>query len=104
MWENKTIIDSIKNCRDCPRECGADRSSGTGACGVGALPRVARAALHFWEEPCISGTRCSGTVFFSCCALRCVFCQNREIALAQRGTESAGTSDEIFLASGAGSQ
>ena len=70
----------------CPRECGADRKNGIGFCGGGALPKVARAALHFWEEPCISGVNGSGTVFFSGCSLRCVYCQNRKIALGDVGT------------------
>lgn len=69
-------------CNLCPRRCDAPREaeSGRGFCGMGALPRVARAALHFWEEPCISGTRGSGTIFFSGCTLKCVFCQNYEIS------------------------
>jgi putative pyruvate formate lyase activating enzyme len=74
-------------CASCPRECGAQRDeyTGGGACKSGTLPVVARAALHMWEEPCISGERGSGTVFFSGCALRCVYCQNREISLNGRG-------------------
>lgn len=70
-----------KTCRDCPRACGALRTGeeGAGFCKMGLLPVVARAALHHWEEPCISGTRGSGTVFFSGCALGCVFCQNDSI-------------------------
>jgi putative pyruvate formate lyase activating enzyme len=72
----------IERCTLCPRMCGARREaeSGQGACGMGTLPRVARAALHRWEEPCISGERGSGTVFFSGCALHCVFCQNEQIS------------------------
>ncbi len=69
-------------CRDCPRACGArrgDRQPG-GFCASPALPRVIRAAPHFGEEPCISGTRGAGTIFFTGCSLRCVFCQNREIS------------------------
>ena len=69
-------------CNDCPRRCGAlrgDRQPG-GFCASGALPRVIRAAPHFGEEPCISGSRGSGTIFFTGCNLRCVFCQNREIS------------------------
>jgi putative pyruvate formate lyase activating enzyme len=69
-------------CLNCPRKCGVDRAEGKrGFCGAGRLPAVARAAAHFWEEPCISGTRGSGTVFFSGCNLRCAFCQNAEISL-----------------------
>ncbi|MDR3148437.1 MAG: radical SAM protein [Oscillospiraceae bacterium] len=68
-------------CTLCPRECGADRSGGErGFCGSGILPRVAAAQLHHWEEPCISGMRGSGTVFFSGCSLGCAFCQNNAIS------------------------
>ncbi len=69
-------------CNDCPRRCNARRSdtAAKGLCLSPALPRVTRAAPHFGEEPCISGTRGSGAVFFSGCNLRCVFCQNREIS------------------------
>ena len=74
-------------CNDCPRRCGARRteSAGGGVCLSPALPRAVRAAPHFGEEPCISGTRGSGAVFFSGCALRCVFCQNREISRRSTG-------------------
>ena len=58
-----------------------------GVCGASARVRIARAALHFWEEPCISGESGSGTVFFSYCPLRCVYCQNRDIAIGDAGTE-----------------
>ena len=69
-----------QSCTLCPRECHADRLSGKkGACGEKSVLRVGRAALHMWEEPCISGTRGSGTVFFSGCSLGCIFCQNREL-------------------------
>ena len=69
-------------CSLCPRRCGAARTetAGSGVCGEGTLPRIALAALHRWEEPCISGTRGSGAVFFSGCALRCAFCQNEAIS------------------------
>ena len=74
-------------CSLCPRRCGALRTGteGGGFCGMPALPVVARAALHFWEEPCISGTRGSGTVFFSGCNLGCVFCQNGSISHGRFG-------------------
>ena len=74
-------------CRLCPRNCGAERTEfdGNGVCGMGTLPVVARAALHFWEEPDISGTRGSGAVFFSGCALNCVFCQNAPISTERFG-------------------
>lgn len=74
-------------CVLCPRKCGIDRTSQTGYCGGGSRARVARASLHMWEEPCISGVSGSGTVFFSGCPLKCVFCQNREIASGNRGRE-----------------
>lgn len=75
-------------CRLCPRACGAHRSAGErGACGETATIRLARAALHFWEEPCISGTKGSGAVFFSGCQLRCVYCQNQPIAHGDVGKE-----------------
>lgn len=75
-------------CQSCPRRCGADREAGkVGYCGVGAKVRIARAALHLWEEPIISGTRGSGTIFFSGCNLRCVFCQNREVSHGGKGRE-----------------
>ncbi len=75
-------------CRLCPRDCGADRASGRGFCGMGEDPVLARAALHLWEEPCISGERGSGTVFFSGCALRCVYCQNGAISTGGMGKPS----------------
>ena len=74
-------------CSQCPRQCSAQRTEGQsgGVCAMPSLPVVARAALHFWEEPCISGTKGSGTVFFSGCNLRCVFCQNSVISQAGFG-------------------
>ena len=76
------LNDVLENCNLCPRHCGVNRLAGArGYCGQTAEIRAARAALHFWEEPCISGQNGSGTVFFSGCSLRCVYCQNREIAL-----------------------
>lgn len=74
-------------CTLCPRRCGVDRSQRTGFCGMGESPRVARAALHFWEEPCISGTRGSGAVFFSGCTLGCVYCQNYPISHLGQGRD-----------------
>ena len=72
----------IKACRLCPRLCGAPRTAqeGEGFCKMGADAVVARAALHFWEEPCLSRTRGSGAVFFTGCSLGCVFCQNEQIS------------------------
>ncbi|MDO5310695.1 MAG: radical SAM protein [Clostridia bacterium] len=85
-------------CSICPRGCRADRDKCTGFCGVGSRIRIARAALHFWEEPCISGTRGSGAVFFCGCNLKCVFCQNIEISRGRAGAEvSPRRLGEIFL-------
>ena len=72
-------------CTLCPRKCNVDRTEKTGYCKMPEDIYVARAALHMWEEPCISGENGSGTVFFSGCTLRCVFCQNREIAAGRAG-------------------
>lgn len=84
----KPASDALKSCTLCPRRCGVDRTAGeTGVCGVTHAYRVARVAPHMWEEPPISGTKGSGTVFFSGCNLRCVFCQNRVISREGRGRE-----------------
>ena len=74
------LTELVKNCRLCPRACGADRTKTRGLCGANDRIEAARASLHLWEEPPISGTRGSGTVFFSHCSLGCVFCQNRQIS------------------------
>ena len=69
------------NCNICPRNCNAERSKGNfGICGVGDKIKIARASLHCWEEPCISGDTGSGTIFFSGCNLNCIFCQNEDIS------------------------
>lgn len=79
-------MNKYENCLLCPRKCGINRGIGqTGVCGVSSEIKVARAALHYWEEPCISGKRGSGAVFFSGCSLHCVFCQNREISDGKEG-------------------
>lgn len=79
-------MNKYENCLLCPRKCGINRSTRqTGVCGVSSEIKVARAALHYWEEPCISGKRGSGAVFFSGCSLHCVFCQNREISDGKEG-------------------
>lgn len=76
-----SLFSYYENCTLCPRNCGVCRLSGnTGFCGETASLRAARAALHMWEEPCISGTKGSGTVFFSGCNLGCIFCQNEPIS------------------------
>lgn len=86
-------------CHLCPRKCNTDRANGIpGYCGETASVRAARASLHMWEEPCISGKTGSGTVFFSGCPLKCVFCQNNTIATNQTGkTISKSRLAEIFL-------
>lgn len=90
---------SISPCNLCPRNCMAERQRGElGYCLSKAESRVARAALHMWEEPCISGMSGSGTVFFSGCNLRCIYCQNYEIAAGRKGAEvSVERLAEIFL-------
>lgn len=89
----------LSSCRLCPRSCGVNRLEGErGICGQTDRIRAARAGLHMWEEPCISGTKGSGTVFFSGCALHCVFCQNEPIANGSAGKEiSIERLAEIFL-------
>ena len=84
-------------CTICPRECGGDRTTAGGVCHSGVLPKLARAALHYGEEPCISGNNGSGTVFFSGCSLGCVFCQNHGISHGGFGKEvSVQRLAEIF--------
>ena len=78
---------SMDNCRICPRHCHVDRSVQSGFCGASVLPRLGRAALHFYEEPCISGKTGSGAVFFSGCNLKCIFCQNHVLQDGTRGKE-----------------
>lgn len=75
------------NCSICPRKCNADRSKALGFCRAPEKFKLARAALHYWEEPCISGKSGSGAVFFSGCNLRCAFCQNYEISRECKGVE-----------------
>ena len=93
----------LQHCTLCPRACGANRAAGAvGVCGAGDTLRVARAALHHWEEPCLSGdpeaATGSGTVFFSGCTLRCCYCQNFPISQQGVGKEiSAARLSEIFL-------
>lgn len=87
------------SCTLCPRNCRVDRTSNqSGFCGMGDLIQVARASLHMWEEPCISGTSGSGTIFFTGCNLKCVFCQNHSIAIGQKGKEvSPSRLADLFL-------
>lgn len=81
---------SLGHCELCPRRCGANRAAGAhGVCGADDTLKIARAALHYWEEPPISGERGSGTIFFSACPLKCVYCQNHEISTGGFGIEVA---------------
>lgn len=93
------MMNNLSECTLCPRKCKADRNSGVvGFCGASRQIKIARAALHFWEEPCISGEHGSGTVFFSYCTMKCVFCQNYDISTLNKGkiiTESELA--DIFL-------
>lgn len=90
---------SLSHCEFCPRRCGANRAAGAhGVCGADDSLKIARAALHYWEEPPISGERGSGTIFFSACPLKCVYCQNHEISTGGFGIEVApGRLVEIML-------
>lgn len=98
--ETKALQSLLADCTLCPRNCHADRLAGqTGYCGQTVRLKAARAALHYWEEPCISGSAGSGAVFFTGCTMRCVFCQNHEIAAGRAGKEiSEEHLAEIFLA------
>ena len=93
------IFDLYRTCRLCPRGCGADRLSGkTGFCGETAELRAGRAALHLWEEPPLTGCRGAGAVFFSGCSLRCVYCQNYDLAHSKEGVPvTADALAEVFL-------
>lgn len=88
-----------QNCRLCPRECQIDRTDGiVGICGADHQARIGRAAIHHWEEPCISGSKGSGTIFFSFCSLKCVFCQNFVLSRGGIGQiVSRERLSEIFL-------
>ena len=90
---------NYQHCELCPRKCGANRSdSQLGYCRADNLVRLARAALHYWEEPCISGTKGSGTVFFSFCNLGCLFCQNYRVSRGKVSqVVSRGRLAAIFL-------
>ena len=78
-------MNEYRKCTLCPRNCGIDRTKITGICGSDEKCRIVRAALHYWEEPCISGESGSGTVFFSGCNMKCVFCQNYDISTLNKG-------------------
>ena len=96
---NPSTESFMKECRVCPRNCSADRlSDQKGFCKAGAEIILARAALHMWEEPCISGKEGSGAVFFSGCSLGCKFCQNGQISRGQTGKKvTADRLADIFL-------
>lgn len=80
------MVASYSSCELCARRCGVDRSDGrVGFCKSSDTPKITRAALHFWEEPIISGTNGSGTIFFSGCSLGCIYCQNRKISRSSVG-------------------
>ena len=93
------MLDYLSNCNLCPRKCGVNRLQGQlGFCKASKEIKVAKACLYYWEEPCISGSNGSGTIFFSNCNLECVFCQNHEISSSGIGVEiSIQRLSEIFL-------
>ena len=89
---------AYESCTLCPRMCGTNRTKALGFCRAGSAVKVARAALHPWEEPCISGKNGSGTVFFSGCTLKCIFCQNYPLSHENFGREiTVKRLSEIFL-------
>ena len=91
-------MDLLKKCMLCPRNCAVNRYENVGVCGAGAKIKVAYYSLHEWEEPIISGDTGSGTVFFSHCNLKCLFCQNKKISVLGYGKEiSSERLKEIFL-------
>ena len=92
------MLETYQSCTLCPRMCSADRRTSRGFCQAGDTVKIARAALHPWEEPCISGTNGSGTVFFSGCTLKCIFCQNYTLSHENFGKEvTIERLAEIFL-------
>ena len=93
----KNVDELLEHCTLCPRECGVSRAQAAGFCKMGANVRAARAALHLWEEPCISGTRGTGAVFFSGCTLRCCFCQNKALSAQGFGRDISQNRLESIL-------
>ena len=88
IMKQDELLCLYEKCRLCPRDCKAERSAGkTGYCGMDSKLRIGGTMLHMWEEPCISGEKGSGAIFFSGCSLRCIYCQNKEISLKNRGKE-----------------
>lgn len=91
-------MNLLKECRLCPRNCGVNRYEKVGVCGAGSKVKVSHYSLHEWEEPVISGINGSGTVFFSHCNLKCIFCQNKKISTGGYGKEISNKRlGEIFL-------
>ena len=91
-------VSLYEKCSLCNRKCLVDRTKATGFCGATDTPTVSRAALHFWEEPCISGERGSGTIFFDGCSLKCIFCQNKDISRGSFGERVDATAlSDIML-------
>lgn len=91
-------MNILKNCKLCPRECGVNRYEKVGVCGANEKVKVSHYSLHHWEEPVISGENGSGTVFFSHCNLKCIFCQNKKISTGGYGKEISNKKlGEIFL-------
>lgn len=99
LYRGVKMLELLKNCMLCPRNCGINRLEGNiGYCKSNKNVKIARVSLHNWEEPCISGKNGSGTIFFSNCNLRCVFCQNHEISSEGLGKEvSIERLSEIFI-------
>lgn len=92
------ILDLLKNCKLCPRNCGVNRTENFGFCGATEKVRVALVSLHKWEEPCLTGKNGAGTIFFSHCNLKCVYCQNFKISSENFGKEiSLERLTNIFL-------
>ncbi len=98
LWKGSDAM-GLEHCQLCPRACGVNRLRGQrGFCGAGQRVRIALVSLHLWEEPCLVGSRGAGTVFFSGCNLRCIFCQNHEISHEGKGREvTTERLAEIFL-------
>ena len=95
---SKDMNDVLKHCDLCPRNCGVNRYEKTGFCGAGVKAKIALVSLHRWEEPCFTGSKGAGTVFFSYCNLRCCFCQNQAISHGGQGIDVSNERlAEIFL-------
>lgn len=95
--DDRCVRSFYERCALCPRACGADRFEHSGVCGASAQMKLGRAALHWWEEPCLVGERGSGALFFSHCALGCVYCQNKQLAQGEGIEVSEARLAEIVL-------